>query len=103
MSTTWDVYCHQCKAYHGCYDVRDPALMLAIIRDRNALAALAPASKSLPNFELRIGYNYMVDPCFFLEHAGHRLVALSEYGEVIESQKELDDYMNPAIPRKIPS
>lgn len=84
MSTDWDIFCVDCKTQHRFNDANHRAdMMRAIIKHAPVIAALVPLfnERDIWSLELKTTYG-RIDAQWFLEHLGHKLVPISEYGEI---------------------
>src|SRR5688572_30523283 len=94
MSCDWDVFCADCEEHHGFSDANHAELdMFDLIDNKDALAAFGrdfvhPRSML---FEVKCSWGW-VNCEWFAKHAGHKLVARSEYGIVVETRSGLDAY-----------
>lgn len=81
MSCDWDVYCVDCKKPLGIYDANHALEeMRDIVKLAPDLALLGKASERLGiSLELAIG-RFGVNPKWFVEHEGHHLKPIDEYG-----------------------
>jgi len=89
MSTDWHVHCLDCAETHTFDDAnwRDDDMAL-ICKHAAAIAALAPlVSESGIAVELRTAFG-RIDTEWFLKHAPHKLVPISEYGAFMEQCAE---------------
>jgi len=79
MSCDWDIRCVDCATTLHFSDANhQDELMWALIKHRDAIAALAPL---LVDADVELSSHYgRIDPVWFLAHAGHRLVPIDEYG-----------------------
>lgn len=95
MSEDWNVHCLDCNETEHFNDAnhRDD-LMAALCRHAKAIAALAPLFKDPGNWlgalEFRTSWG-PVDVDWFVKHAGHRLVPISEYGGFMDQCPEYVD------------
>ena len=83
MSTDWNIRCVECDDVHQFSDANhQEAMMLKLIRHRDAIAALAPLFSephTRDDITFRLYYGH-IDPVWFAKHAGHKLVPHDEYG-----------------------
>lgn len=85
MSTDWNVHCVDCNSTSRFQDANhQDELMAHLCKHAAAIAGLADLQKDAgsTNVELRTYYG-LVDVSWFLEHRGHRLVPISEYGDLL--------------------
>lgn len=85
MSRHWDVYCADCDVGMGLRGNHEDEGALAIAKDAAALASVPHLYVDL--YETYGFYNEgnnVKGVAWFAEHADHRLVARSEYGDVRE-------------------
>lgn len=83
MSTDWNVHCVTCNSTHGFDDANhQEALMELLCKHADAIATLAPLVASDGCVELRTLWG-RIDPAWFAEHRGHKLVPISEYGDLL--------------------
>lgn len=80
MSNYWDIRCDTCGVNAGIDNANHrPELMEALARHADAIADLATSLGDEGYLELSL--DYVTTPAdFFVEHRGHFLVAVSEYG-----------------------
>lgn len=84
MSRDWNVACLDCKSVDRYNDANHrEELMRAIAKNSSAIAALAPLMAELPHgdIELRTFYG-SVDVDWHVRHNAHKLVIISEYGDL---------------------
>jgi hypothetical protein len=82
MSTDWNVHCVDCNDTHGFNDANhEDKLMATLCKHADAIAALAPL---LAEGSVTL-HTYWgdVDPRWFAQHKGHKLVPISEYGDLL--------------------
>jgi len=96
MSTDWHVHCRDCKETFTFNDAnRMSEVMASLCKHAAAIAALAPLLREQPNdLMFAVGYsgNYgSIDPAWFAKHLGHRLVPISEYGDLLDQCTEYVD------------
>jgi hypothetical protein len=87
VSRYWSIQCLDCGEAHTFLNAnhRD-AEMAALCRHAAAIAALAPLFEDpgLGFWELELQTpEGRIDPRWFAEHAGHRLVPIDEYGHLL--------------------
>ena len=84
MSTDWNVHCLDCKETHTFCDANHmDAEMATLCKHAAAIAALAPLMAESDYLEFRLGSRGEIDTTWFAKHAGHRLVPISEYGDIL--------------------
>jgi hypothetical protein len=85
VSTDWNVHCVDCNATHQFNDANhQDELMALLCKHADAIAGLAALTGAAgpTNVELRTYYG-AIDVGWFVEHRGHRLVPVSEYGDLL--------------------
>ena len=83
MSTDWNVHCVDCNDTHGFDDANhQDELMAMLCKHADAIAALAPLLTDHMDIELRT-YWGRINPSWFAQHKGHKLVPISEYGYLL--------------------
>ena len=91
MSTDWNVHCVDCNDTLRFDDANhQDQLMQLLCTHADAIASLAPlfVEATGQDLELRTFWG-RVDPAWFLRHRGHRLVPISEYGDLLTQCIEL--------------
>lgn len=72
--------------------------MMSLVKLAPEIAALHPAMKKLAPIgysfgaDLTINERYRIDTAWFAEHAGHRLIAVDEYGRCYDECGEYFSY-----------
>ena len=81
MSCSWDIVCVDCREYAGLDNTNhEDGLMRTLIKHRDAIAALAELAREARFLDLVVNTHF-VAPQFFVEHAGHVLRPINEYGK----------------------
>ena len=84
MSTDWNVHCLDCKETHTFDDANHmDTTMSALCKHAQAIAALAPLLLSCGTVILEVEHHGRIDAAWFAKHLGHRLVPISEYGDIL--------------------
>lgn len=84
MSTDWNVHCLDCNETHGFDDANHmDDTMASLCKHAAAIAALAPLLAAAGAVRLEVEYHGRIDAAWFARHLGHRLVPISEYGDVL--------------------
>ena len=101
MSCDWDIRCLDCNVNHGFGDANhEDDLMMALVKIAPEIAALHPTMKKLDaTYErvrsatsLTINGRYSIYTEWFAAHAGHRLIAVDEYGRCYDECGEYYSY-----------
>jgi hypothetical protein len=83
MSTDWHVHCRTCNDTHTFGDANHQSkLMLTLIKHAVAIGNLNDLCRT-EDIIFKVYYGYIA-PEWFKTHCTHDLVALSEYGDIIE-------------------
>ncbi len=84
MSNHWDLHCTKCNADAGLWWNHGDRGLAEVLPHLGALASMARLMRELPSevkVEVRFGLSDGApDMDFFIEHDGHPIVVLSEYG-----------------------
>ena len=82
MSCDYFVWCRDCAERHEFNDANHRIdLMHALIRNRDAIAALVPLRSEVGEITLQTYYGH-IDVYWFAKHAGHELAVIDEYGKI---------------------
>lgn len=106
MRKDWSIWCVDCSSEHGFNDANhQEELMHEIIGYREIIASMAPMMGNINGLRFgfldRSGYGD-VDAGWFAKHAGHHLVARSEYGDISEEKCACCGALGPTNPVTIP-
>lgn len=83
MSTDWNVHCLDCKDTHTFSDANHmDHVMAALCKHATAIAALAPLLLESDYIRLEVSGYGAIDAAWFAKHLFHRLVPISEYGDI---------------------
>jgi hypothetical protein len=84
VSTDWNVHCLDCKSTHKFDDANHmDDVMASLCTHAAAIAALAPLLAESRHVQLVVEHHGGVDAAWFVTHLGHRLVPISEYGDIL--------------------
>jgi hypothetical protein len=89
MSIDWNVHCLDCKATHKFEDANHQDHLMALLcKHADAIADLADlvVEAGENDIELKTWWG-RVDVQWFKTHRGHRLVPISEYGELLDGKE----------------
>ena len=79
MSHYWDVCCKDCPA-QACVGDATLGFVRACIAARAEIAQAQKLVETMRDYDVEVKSPHgLIDPEFFLEHAGHTLVPLDEY------------------------
>lgn len=92
MSTDWNVHCVDCNDTHRFNDANHmDDLMWTLCKHADVIAGLAPLlASNRDDVELRT-YWGRIDADWFAQHKGHKLVPISEYGDLATQCPEYVD------------
>jgi hypothetical protein len=83
MSTDWNVHCVDCKDTHTFDDANHQDTLMALLcKHADAIATIAPLLAADGCIEFRTMWG-RIDPAWFAQHKGHKLVPISEYGDLL--------------------
>lgn len=84
MSTDWNVHCVDCNDTLGFNDANhQDELMALLCKHGDAIAALADLMRD-GRFDVKLETYYgAIDADWFATHKGHKLVPISEYGDLL--------------------
>lgn len=84
MSTDWNIHCVDCKSTLTFADANhQDALMVTLISHAGAIATLAPLLRECRDEVKLDTYWGRIDADWFADHIGHKLVPISEYGDLL--------------------
>jgi len=92
MSTDWNVHCVDCKSTHVFNDANHQDTLMALLcKHADAIADLAPLLREGAGQDIAIKtYWGDVDADWFARHRGHKLVPISEYGDLLAQGEHLE-------------